>query len=81
METIMSNSKCEILWINNGNKCFLALQIFVDEKVMVMRDQCHMIVNGVNNLSKKQVLCKDDSLMESFRAKNIHDVENMGNTI
>ncbi len=37
-----------------------------DEKVATTRDQCHMIVDGVNNLSKKWISCKDDSMVESF---------------
>jgi hypothetical protein len=52
-----------------------------DEEVVTTRDQCHMIVDGVNNLSKKRISCKDDSLTESFRVENIHDVENMGKII
>jgi hypothetical protein len=40
-----------------------------------------MIMNGVNNLLKKQVLCKDDALAESFWAENISDVENTGNIV
>jgi hypothetical protein len=32
-------------------------------------------------LLEKRVSCKDDSLAESFGVENIHDVENMGNTI
>ncbi len=52
-----------------------------DEEVAKVRDQCHMIVNGVNNLLKKRISCKDNSLVESFQAKNIRDVENMGNTV
>jgi len=52
-----------------------------DEEVMMVRDQCHVIVDGANNLLKKQVSCKDDSLAKNFWAENIHDVENMGNTI
>ncbi len=38
-------------------------------------------MDGVNNLSKKRISCKDDSLMESFQAENMRDVENMGNII
>ncbi len=44
-------------------------------------EQCHMIMDGVNNLLKKWVSCKDNVLAKSFRAKNISDVENMGNRI
>jgi hypothetical protein len=40
-----------------------------------------VIVDGVNNLLKKQVSCKDNSLAKNFWVENIHDVENMGNTI
>jgi hypothetical protein len=29
-----------------------------DEEVVIMRNQCHIIMDGVNNLSKKQVSCK-----------------------
>jgi hypothetical protein len=52
-----------------------------DEKVASVRDQCHVIVDGVNNLSKKHVSCKDDSLAKSFQTKNMRDVENMSNII
>ncbi len=38
-------------------------------------------MDGVNNLLKKQVLCKDDALVENFQAKNISDVENMENIV
>ncbi len=48
-----------------------------DEKVALARDQCHVIVDGVNNLSKKRVSCKDNSLAKSFWTKNMRDVENM----
>jgi hypothetical protein len=37
-----------------------------DEEVTMVKDQCHVIVDGVNNFLKKQVSCKDDSLVESF---------------
>jgi len=52
-----------------------------DEEVMMVKDQCHVIVDGANNLLKKQVSCKDDSLAKNFWIENIHDVENMGNII
>ncbi len=42
-----------------------------DKEVAIVRDQCHVIVDGVNNLLKKQVSCKGDSLAESFRVENI----------
>jgi len=42
-----------------------------DEKIAMVRHQCHVIVDGVNNLLKKQVSCKGDSLAESFRVENI----------
>jgi hypothetical protein len=38
-------------------------------------------MDGVNNLSKKQVSCKDNFLAKSFQAENIDDVENMGNRV
>jgi hypothetical protein len=44
-------------------------------------EKCQVIMNGVNNLSKKQVSCKDNSLEENFQAENISDVENMGNRV
>jgi hypothetical protein len=31
VKTILSNSKCEILWINNRNGGFLVVQISIDE--------------------------------------------------
>ncbi len=40
-----------------------------------------MIMDGVNNLSKKWVWYKDDALVESFRVEKINDVENMGNIV
>ncbi len=52
-----------------------------DEEVATMRDQCHVIVYGVNNLLKRRVSCKDDSLVESFWGESICDVENMGNKV
>jgi hypothetical protein len=30
------------------------------------KDQCHVIVDGVNILSKKRISFKDDSLVENF---------------
>ncbi len=33
-----------------------------DEMVKTVIEQCHVIMDGVNNLSKKQVSCKDDAL-------------------
>ncbi len=38
-------------------------------------------MDGVNNLTKKQVSCKDGSFPDGLRPKNIIDFENMGNTI
>jgi len=52
-----------------------------DEVFQMVIEQCHMIMDGVNNLLKKRVSCKDNVLAKSFRAKNISDVENMGNRI
>jgi len=52
-----------------------------DEELAMTRNQCHVIVDGVNNLLKKRVSCKDNSLAESFRAKNIRDAKNMGNRV
>jgi len=52
-----------------------------DEEVAIAKNQCHMIVDGMNNLSKRQVSCKDDSLAENFRVENMRDVENMGNIL
>ncbi|CAM6051575.1 unnamed protein product [Sphagnum compactum] len=43
------------------------------------RNQCHMIMDEVNNFLKKQVSCRDASLVEGFQVENINDVENMGN--
>jgi hypothetical protein len=52
-----------------------------DEVVETMIKQCHVIMHGVNNLLKKRVLCKDDSLASSFQVENIGDVENVGNIV
>jgi hypothetical protein len=52
-----------------------------DEELAMTRDQCHVIVDGVNNLLKKRISCKDNSLVESFQAKNIRDAKNMGNRV
>jgi hypothetical protein len=52
-----------------------------DEVVDTAINQCHVIMDGVNNLLKKQVSCKDDALVESFWVKNIGDVQNVGNTV
>jgi hypothetical protein len=38
-------------------------------------------MDGVNNLAKKQVSCRDNSLLESFKTKNIDGLKNMGNII
>ncbi len=35
----------------------------------------------MNNFSKKQLSCKDNFLMENFRAKNIRNVDNMGSRV
>jgi len=40
-----------------------------------------MITDGVNNLLKKRISCRVDALAESFLAKNIDDVNNMGNIV
>ncbi len=53
----------------------------IDEMVEMAIKQGHVTMDGVNNLAKKQVSCKDDSLPKSFRAENIDDFENMGYTI
>ncbi len=89
IETI--NDNCE-QWklfypVPNVKYCRLAMGLKVfwpckyvlmnDEEVVTVRDQCHVIVDGVNNLSKKWGSCKDDSLVESFKAENMHDVANM----
>lgn len=38
--------------------------------------------NGwANNLSKKWVSCRDNALVKNFQAKDIDDVENMGNIV
>jgi hypothetical protein len=52
-----------------------------DEEVAMAKDQCQVIVDGVNNLLKMQVSCKDNSLMENFQAKNIRDAENVGDIV
>jgi hypothetical protein len=41
-----------------------------DEEVATTRDQCHMIMDGVNNLLKKWISCKDDSLVDNFWSEN-----------
>ncbi len=40
-----------------------------------------MIMDEMNNTSKKRVSCGDNSLAESFQAENISDLEMMGNII
>jgi hypothetical protein len=52
-----------------------------DEEVAMTKDQCHVIVDGMNTLSKKRISFKDDSLMENFRVEIICDVENMDNIV
>ncbi len=52
-----------------------------DEVVDRMIVQGHITMDGVNNLTKKQVSCKDNSLLESFEAKNIDGFKNMGNIV
>jgi hypothetical protein len=46
-----------------------------DEVVKTSIEQCHVIMDGVNNLSKKRVSCRYDPLAKNFWAKNIGDVE------
>jgi hypothetical protein len=53
----------------------------MDEKVETTRSQCHMIMDEMHNLSMKRVSCRDVSLIKSFPAKNIDDVENVGNVV
>ncbi len=38
-------------------------------------------MDGMSNLLKKQISCKDDALAKSFWVQNIDDVENMGNIV
>jgi hypothetical protein len=52
-----------------------------DEVVDMMIVQGHITMDGVNNLTKKQVSCKDNSSLESFEAKNIDGFKNMGNIV
>jgi hypothetical protein len=52
-----------------------------DEVVDMMIVQGHLTMDGVNNLAKKQVSCKDNSLLESFETKNIDGFKNMGNIV
>ncbi len=52
-----------------------------DEVVTTTIEQCQVIMDGVNNLSKKWFSCWDNALAENFQAKDIDDVENMGNTV
>jgi hypothetical protein len=52
-----------------------------DELVETTIEQCHVKMDGVNNLSKKQISCRDDPLVENFQVENISDVESMGNTV
>jgi hypothetical protein len=52
-----------------------------DEIVRMTIEQCHAIMDEVNNLSKKWVSCRDITLAKNFQAKDINDVENMGNTV
>jgi hypothetical protein len=52
-----------------------------DEVVDMMIVQGHLTMDGVNNLAKKQVSCKDNSLLESFETKNIDSFKNMGNIV
>jgi len=40
-----------------------------------------MIMDGMNNLSKKWVSCRDNAFAENFQTKDIDDVENMGNIV
>jgi hypothetical protein len=38
-------------------------------------------MNGVNNLAKKRISCRDDSLPDGLWPENIIDFENMGNIV
>ncbi len=53
----------------------------IDEVAEMGIEQGCVTMDGVNNLVKKQVSCRDDYLPKSFRVENIDDFENMGNTI
>ncbi len=52
-----------------------------DELVVTMLDQGDLIMDGVNDLVKKQVSCKDDSLLNGLWHENIVDFENISNII
>ncbi len=52
-----------------------------DELVVMVFDQRDPTMDGVNNLVKKKVSCKDNLVPNSLRLENIIDCENMGNTV
>jgi len=74
MEATLSSSKCKILQINDRIEVFWPYKFLSmnDEMIEMSIEQCHVIMDQVNNLSNKQIL------VENFWAKNIDDVENMG---
>jgi hypothetical protein len=52
-----------------------------DEFAVMMLDQNDLTMDGVNNLVKKRVSWKDDSLLDGLWFENIVDFENMGNIV
>jgi len=82
-KTILFSSTCEVLQSLVGIKVFWPCKYLSlnDEVVQMVIEQCHVIMDGVNNLLKKRVWCRDDVLAMNLWVENIGDVENMSNKI
>jgi len=52
-----------------------------DELAITVFDHGDVTMHGVNNLTKKRVSCRDNSLPNGLWLDNIIDFENMGNTV
>jgi hypothetical protein len=61
MEATLSSSKCKILQINDRIKVFWPYKYLSmnDEVIEMPIEQCHVIMDQVNNLSKKQNLAEN----------------------
>ncbi len=69
-----STIRMEVLW------SFKDLSLN-DELVVTVFDHGDVTMDGMNNLMKKRVSCRDNSLPNGLRPDNIVDFEHMGNTV
>jgi hypothetical protein len=52
-----------------------------DELAVMMLEQGDLTLHVVNNLLKKRISCRDDSLSDGLQLENIIDFDNMGNVV